>query len=208
MLGWPTRSVSGSHLTDSKAEASSPKLQAPPRPAGPRGRDSALPLQGLTAQAYPAFNHPQSPEGPLCQLLAEWPCFPSPTPHQPGTEPPRGAGGGRRSHSGRGVQAGNVGAAVSPCTPQGPQEPNLSGGFPLGTPSGMGEGGQRSFWVKPPALSQSGLSQLAGLGGHFPLHRQTPSHRPHWEGPRGFLCQSRAAVFQLPKFRGEKSWPE
>lgn len=157
MLGRPTKSVSAFHLTDSEAEASSPKLQAPPRPAGPRDRDSALPLQGLIAQADPASNHPQSPEGPLCQLLAEGLCFPSPTPHQPGTEPPRGAGGGRRSHSGWGVQAGNVGAAVSPCTPQGPQEPNLSDGFPLGTPSGMGEGGQRSFWVNPQLFLSRGF---------------------------------------------------
>lgn len=62
--------------------------------------------------------------------------------------------------------------------------------------------------MKPPALSQSGLSQLAGLRGPLPLCRQTPSRRPHWEGPRGFLCQSGAAVFQLPKFRGAKSRPE
>ena len=147
VLGRPTGSVSAFRLTDSETEASSSKLQAPPRPAGPKGRDSALPLQGLTAQADPASNHPQSPEGPLCQLLAEGPCFPSPTLHQQGTEPPRGAGGGRGSHSGRGVQAGNVGAAVSPCTPQGHKNPIFPAASLWGPPQGWGWCGQRSFWV-------------------------------------------------------------
>ena len=141
MLGRPTGSVSAFRLTDSETEASSSKLQAPPRPAGPKGRDSALPLQGLTAQADPASNHPQSPEGPLCQLLAEGPCFPSPTLHQQGTEPPRGAGGGRGSHSGRGVQAGNVGAAVSPCTPQGHKNPIFPAASLWGPPQGCGSQG-------------------------------------------------------------------
>lgn len=208
MLGRPTGSVSAFHLMDSETEASSSKLQAPPRPAGPKGRDSALPLQGLTAQADPASNHPQAPEGPLCQLLAEEPCFPSPTLHQQGTEPPGGAGGGRGSHSGRGVQAGNVGAAVSPCTPQGHKNPIFPAASLWGPPQGWGWCGQRSFWVKSPALSPSGLSQLAGLGDDFPPCSQTLSRRPHWEGPQGFLSQSGAAVFQLSKFRGEKSQPE
>ena len=126
---------------DSETEASSSKLQAPPRPAGPKGRDSALPLQGLTAQADPASNHPQSPDGPLCQLLAEGPCFPSPTLHQQATGPPGGAGGGRGSHSGRGVQAGNVGAAVSPCTPQGHKNPI----FPAASLWGPPQGSQPSY---------------------------------------------------------------
>lgn len=62
--------------------------------------------------------------------------------------------------------------------------------------------------MKSPALSPSGLSQLAGLGDDFPPCSQTLSRRPHWEGPQGFLSQSGAAVFQLSKFRGEKSQPE
>ena len=62
--------------------------------------------------------------------------------------------------------------------------------------------------MKSPALSQSGLSQLASLGDHFPPRSQSPSRQPHWEGPRGFLSQSGAAVFQLSRFRGENSQPK
>lgn len=181
MLGRPTGSVSAFRLTDSETKANSPKLQAPPRPAGPEGRDSALPLQGLTAQADPASNHPQSPDGPLCQLLAEGPCFPSPTLHQQATEPPGGARGGRGSHSGRGVQAGNAGAALH----RGHKNPMFPAAASLwGPPQGWGVWAEE-FLGEIPSSFSVGAFPAGKFGGPLPSPQSVPLPPPTLGGATG-----------------------
>lgn len=137
--------------------------------------------------------------------MAEGPCFPSPTLHQQATEPPGGARGGREAIVGRVSRQEMRG-----CTPQGPQEPNVScSGIHSGDPSGMGVWAEEFLGEIPSSFS---VGASAGkFGGHFPP-AVSPPPPPTLGGATGISlpvqgCSLPAVQVQRENSQPKRAWP-